>query len=75
MISNGLSRRHLLGLTAGAGVAAALAACGSSGPGDATARGDSAAEITAYLRAGIDGFFTDYPLIGVETLRSAKDHP
>ncbi|MFI5842493.1 extracellular solute-binding protein [Catenuloplanes sp. NPDC051500] len=37
MISTGLSRRHLLGLTAGAGVAAALAACGSSGPGDATA--------------------------------------
>ena len=27
-------------------------------------RGDSAAEITAFLRAGIDGFFTDDPAIG-----------
>ncbi len=27
-------------------------------------RGDSAAEITAYLRAGIDGFFTDDPAVG-----------
>lgn len=27
-------------------------------------RGDLAAEITAYLRAGIDGFFTDDPAIG-----------
>ena len=27
-------------------------------------RGDSAAEITAYLNAGIDGFFTDDPAVG-----------
>ncbi|MEC5163468.1 glycerophosphoryl diester phosphodiesterase [Janthinobacterium sp. CG_S6] len=27
-------------------------------------RGDSAAEITAYLKAGIDGFFTDDPAVG-----------
>ena len=31
---------------------------------DATQRGDSAAEIMAYLRAGIDGFFTDDPAVG-----------
>ena len=31
-------------------------------------RGDLAAEITAYLRAGIDGFFTDDPAIGRATL-------
>ncbi|MCE1193395.1 MAG: glycerophosphodiester phosphodiesterase [Acidovorax sp.] len=31
---------------------------------DATLRGDSAAEITAYLRAGVDGFFTDDPAVG-----------
>lgn len=31
---------------------------------DATLRGDSVAEITAYLRAGIDGFFTDDPAVG-----------
>ena len=29
-----------------------------------TVRGDSVAEITAYLRAGIDGFFTDDPAVG-----------
>ena len=29
-----------------------------------TLRGDSVAEITAYLRAGIDGFFTDDPAVG-----------
>ena len=33
-----------------------------------TERGDLAAEITAYLRAGIDGFFTDEPSIGRATL-------
>ena len=27
-------------------------------------RGDLAAEITVFLRAGIDGFFTDNPAIG-----------
>lgn len=31
---------------------------------DGTQRGDSAAEITAYLRAGVDGFFTDDPAVG-----------
>jgi glycerophosphoryl diester phosphodiesterase len=29
-----------------------------------TQRGDSASEITAYLKAGIDGFFTDDPAVG-----------
>ena len=39
----------------------------SSPPAPARAgprRGDSVAEITAYLRAGIDGFFTDDPAVG-----------
>jgi glycerophosphoryl diester phosphodiesterase len=40
----------------------------------AAAHGDIAAEIRAALQLGIDGFFTDYPLIGVETRRAAKDH-
>ena len=31
---------------------------------DATARGDSIAEISAYLRAGVDGFFTDDSAVG-----------
>ncbi|WP_295854086.1 glycerophosphodiester phosphodiesterase [uncultured Xylophilus sp.] len=31
---------------------------------DGAARGDSAGEIAAYLRAGIDGFFTDDPAVG-----------
>lgn len=31
---------------------------------DGTVRGDSLAEIRAYLRAGIDGFFTDDPAVG-----------
>ena len=31
---------------------------------DATLRGDSVAEISAYLRAGVDGFFTDDPAVG-----------
>ena len=44
--------------------------------GDAPAtHGDIAGEIRSALRLGIDGFFTDYPAIGVETLRAAKDHP
>ncbi len=43
--------------------------------GDAPdAHGDVAGEIDAALRLGIDGFFTDYPLIGVEARRAAKDH-
>jgi glycerophosphoryl diester phosphodiesterase len=33
--------------------------------------GDLHAEIAAALRLGIDGFFTDYPLIGVETRDAA----
>ena len=33
-----------------------------------TERGDLAAEITVFLRAGIDGFFTDDPAIGRATL-------
>ena len=42
---------------------------------DPAAHGDVAGEIRRALRLGIDGFFTDYPLIGVETRRAAKDHP
>ncbi|USU06356.1 glycerophosphodiester phosphodiesterase [Sphingomonadaceae bacterium OTU29LAMAA1] len=38
------------------------------------AHGDIAAEIASALRLGIDGFFTDYPLTGVETRRAVKDH-
>ncbi len=38
------------------------------------AHGDVAGEIAAARRLGIDGFFTDYPLIGVETRRASKDH-
>lgn len=41
---------------------------------DGTLRGDSVAEITAYLRAGIDGFFTDDPAVGraaVQAFRGA----
>ena len=37
---------------------------------DATLRGDSAAEITAYLRAGVDGFFTDDPAVGRAAVRA-----
>lgn len=42
--------------------------------GGEAAHGDVAGEIRAALALGIDGFFTDYPLIGVETRRAAKDH-
>ena len=42
---------------------------------DPAARGDVAAEIRSALAQGIDGFFTDFPLIGVDTRRMAKDHP
>jgi glycerophosphoryl diester phosphodiesterase len=42
--------------------------------GDDAAHGDVAGEIRAALALGIDGFFTDYPLIGVDTRRAAKDH-
>lgn len=34
--------------------------------GDATAIGHAAAEIEAYLRAGMDGFFTDHPNFGAQ---------
>lgn len=34
-----------------------------------TEHGDAAAEILAYLHAGIDGFFTDHPDIGLQALR------
>jgi len=33
--------------------------------GDAAAHGDLAAEIEAFLAAGVDGFFTDHPDLGV----------
>ena len=42
---------------------------------DGTVRGDSVGEITAYLRAGIDGFFTDDPAVGraaVQALTATK---
>jgi glycerophosphoryl diester phosphodiesterase len=32
---------------------------------DPSARGDMAAEATLFLKAGVDGFFTDHPAIGV----------
>jgi glycerophosphoryl diester phosphodiesterase len=41
---------------------------------DPAAHGDVAGEIRAALALGIDGFFTDYPLIGVDTRRAAKEH-
>ncbi|MBC3911450.1 glycerophosphodiester phosphodiesterase [Undibacterium umbellatum] len=43
--------------------------------GDATSltqRGDSTAEITAYLKAGIDGFFTDDPAVGRAAVTAFK---
>jgi glycerophosphoryl diester phosphodiesterase len=42
---------------------------------DPATHGDIAGEIRRALGLGIDGFFTDYPLIGVETRRAVKDHP
>ena len=33
---------------------------------DAAARGDLAGEATAFLGAGVDGYFTDYPELGVK---------
>jgi glycerophosphoryl diester phosphodiesterase len=35
-------------------------------------RGDSAAEINAYLNAGIDGFFTDDPAVGRAAVKAMK---
>jgi glycerophosphoryl diester phosphodiesterase len=37
-----------------------------------TQRGDSAAEINAYLKAGIDGFFTDDPAVGRAAVNAFK---
>lgn len=39
---------------------------------DQTARGNSVAEIQAYLKAGIDGFFTDDPAVGRAAVDSFK---
>ncbi len=39
---------------------------------DPATHGDIAAEITAYLNLGIDGFFTDFPLNGVNALKAAN---
>ncbi len=40
---------------------------------DATARGDSVAEITAYLRAGVDGFFTDDSAVGRAAVQAFRN--
>jgi glycerophosphoryl diester phosphodiesterase len=34
-------------------------------PGGAAVRGDLEAEATAFLKAGVDGFFADQPALGV----------
>lgn len=39
---------------------------------DPAKHGDIDAELAAYLKLGIDGFFTDYPHIGVKALTVAK---
>ncbi|MBP6854254.1 MAG: glycerophosphodiester phosphodiesterase [Rhodoferax sp.] len=39
---------------------------------DGITRGDSVAEITAYLRAGVDGFFTDDPAVGRAAVQAFK---
>ena len=41
-------------------------------PASLTQRGDSIAEITAYLKAGIDGFFTDDPSVGRAAVTAFK---
>lgn len=41
-------------------------------PNSLTQRGDSVAEITAYLKAGIDGFFTDDPAVGRSAVTAFK---
>jgi glycerophosphoryl diester phosphodiesterase len=46
------------------------AALRSANPAMLAERGDSVAEITAYLRTGIDGFFTDDPAIGREAVNA-----
>ena len=55
MIDRTISRRNFLGLTAGAAGAAALAACGSSGPSDKTGGGTSAAGATYWSLSGPPG--------------------
>jgi glycerophosphoryl diester phosphodiesterase len=42
---------------------------------DLPARGDLAAEATLFLEAGVDGFFTDHPAIGVATRDSFLRRP
>jgi glycerophosphoryl diester phosphodiesterase len=42
---------------------------------DGQARGDSLAEITAYLRAGVDGFFTDDPAVGRAAVQAFRARP
>lgn len=37
---------------------------------DPTAQGDLVAEIVAHLRAGVDGFFTDHPDLGVQAVQA-----
>ncbi len=39
---------------------------------DPATHGDITAEIQAYLKLGIDGFFTDFPLNGVNALKAAN---
>jgi glycerophosphoryl diester phosphodiesterase len=39
---------------------------------DRAAHGDLSGEIAAALAQGIDGFFTDFPVVGVETRNAAK---
>jgi glycerophosphoryl diester phosphodiesterase len=46
------------------------AALRSANPTSQTERGDSVAEITAYLKTGIDGFFTDDPGVGREAVNA-----
>ncbi|MCU6453847.1 glycerophosphodiester phosphodiesterase [Sphingomonas sp. A2-49] len=41
---------------------------------DPAGHGDLMREMRDALALGIDGFFTDYPLTGVEARRAAKDH-
>lgn len=42
----------------------------SANPLSPSERGDSVAEITAYLKAGIDGFFTDDPAVGRQVVNA-----
>jgi glycerophosphoryl diester phosphodiesterase len=42
---------------------------------DGAGRGDGQGEIVAYLRTGIDGFFTDHPDVGVAAVRALTSPP